>query len=1022
MSNFYTDSSISQKMQALYIAYYGRAADPDGLEYWLGNINPGGKSYEWVAARIASEPEPVGRYDYLAELQAGGSPDASDREAFITEVYDNLFNREPDAVGLAHWVARAEVLEATGQAGVVIREMMDNAQNGDVEKLFNKVEVAQYYTDLVDTGALEYGEGSVSAAIIAEVDQLESSVDAAKAEIDVLAAGGELVIDVLTTDIDVSGVNLATLHAGEVIIGDSTSLNPGDYIAGDGNGTVELDFSMPYFETTSARIEDVSDIVITAKGGLELNTSRWTNIGPDTITINNSTGDVTLIDLQSTTFDADPSSAPGTTYALQDNYSSGDTVTLLFDEQAVDTKDTVVDLGVRETHVGVVMNGMSGGSIEGVALHINDVAGEESVLDDLTVNGIEELGIDGGAPGLDFEITGPLDPGLLVIDASAAESNLHLNVLESTEAMDIWLGKGDDVLNVGDTLGDRDEQDYINGGEGDDTLVADFRTVGTRNPIMENVETADFAFNDDTTVDFSEVDDLETINITPANDNGRVQLIDMDATVTAINVMSPQNPDSDRWSDWDIDYEDGEDADLTFTWTNNSASADNLDHIMFDEVEVLTVVSNGTNDIIFDEFEADDDYDNGETKTKELTFRVENTGDMSVSQYNSIQAVSDVTDMTFETTDNGNLFVASGDIFNCDDGRTIDADDLETLIVRASEKGLIAIGDIEDATQLEYISIFSAGEGIRIDEIDGRESIAGELAGATVSTFNIESYGDGPTGNVIIGSVELEDISEMNVTVHDNAFVSVDSCENFDLQRPGDTLTVQGTGTFAGLNFAQQAFHVMDFSGLSNDNGDVNYSNSNHVVKYIGTEQNDNVFAGTGAQNIETYGGRDNVNFNNNNTATNYINTGDGVDRVNLSNADGSVDVVNVGGTEVNDVILPDGGISPRQIDMIDDFDSRDDALEWGIKGNASNYLEVDGNPLFGGVDSFAEALTLADTEMNAQGLTYFFVYDIRSGNYADDGLLFKDTNADGHADQVIHFEGAQTANFLDGGDIIDIA
>jgi len=214
---------------------------------------------------------------------------------------------------------------------------------------------------------------------------------------------------------------------------------------------------------------------------------------------------------------------------------------------------------------------------------------------------------------------------------------------------------------------------------------------------------------------------------------------------------------------------------------------------------------------------------------------------------------------------------------------------------------------------------------------------------------------------------------------------------------------------------------VMDFSGLSNDNGDVNYSNSNHVVKYIGTEQNDNVFAGTGAQNIETYGGRDNVNFNNNNTATNYINTGDGVDRVNLSNANGSVDVVNVGGTEVNDVILPDGGISPRQIDMIDDFDSRDDALEWGIAGNASNYGEADGsNPWpIPDANSFGDALAWADLAMNSQGLTYYFVYDINAGNYAGDGLLFKDTNADGHADQVIHFEGAQTANFLDGGDII---
>jgi len=76
----------------LYIAYFNRAPDAIGLNFW-GTAFAGGTSLEEMATRFTGQPETAAAY-----------PAGTSNEDFVTTVYDNVFGREPDQLGFDFWV------------------------------------------------------------------------------------------------------------------------------------------------------------------------------------------------------------------------------------------------------------------------------------------------------------------------------------------------------------------------------------------------------------------------------------------------------------------------------------------------------------------------------------------------------------------------------------------------------------------------------------------------------------------------------------------------------------------------------------------------------------------------------------------------------------------------------------------------------------------------------------------------------------------------------------------------------
>ncbi|MFD1252843.1 hypothetical protein DEVEQU_01131 [Devosia equisanguinis] len=185
------DFDISVEVSRLYVSFFNRAADPEGLQYWVKRYNDevaagrDGKMFlEDMADSFAQSPEAKAIYETTA------SPTDAEIKAYISEAYMNMFGRTPDDEGLDYWAGRWKTEMDQGKPGVrVLFEIENAARNStnqnDVDALKNKAEVAAKFTsDFVASGADWKSEDMASAkSIVDKVDHTPASVQSANDEI-----------------------------------------------------------------------------------------------------------------------------------------------------------------------------------------------------------------------------------------------------------------------------------------------------------------------------------------------------------------------------------------------------------------------------------------------------------------------------------------------------------------------------------------------------------------------------------------------------------------------------------------------------------------------------------------------------------------------------------------------------------------------------------------------------------------------------------------------------------------------
>lgn len=146
----------------LYIAYFNRAPDAVGLNFWA-TAYVTGVSLDEIAAQFAPQPETVATY-----------PEGTSNTNFATAVYNNVLGRVPDQAGLDFWVG---VLNA----GAVSRDQFIlkilrgvEAGTSDRAYLDNKVDVGAYFA--VHKGMSDVTKATAAMALY---DGTASGIDAA---------------------------------------------------------------------------------------------------------------------------------------------------------------------------------------------------------------------------------------------------------------------------------------------------------------------------------------------------------------------------------------------------------------------------------------------------------------------------------------------------------------------------------------------------------------------------------------------------------------------------------------------------------------------------------------------------------------------------------------------------------------------------------------------------------------------------------------------------------------------------
>lgn len=146
-------SDYYQMVQGIYVAYFGRPADPGGLDFFASGFKSAGAHTDLVGTANLYNSNDMVRA--LVEVFSGSAESqalyAGDNSVFIDAIYSNLFNRAPDAEGKAFWVNALNTNAMTrGNAAIFI---MASAQGSDATLIARKVQAASLFTTSTDTAA-----------------------------------------------------------------------------------------------------------------------------------------------------------------------------------------------------------------------------------------------------------------------------------------------------------------------------------------------------------------------------------------------------------------------------------------------------------------------------------------------------------------------------------------------------------------------------------------------------------------------------------------------------------------------------------------------------------------------------------------------------------------------------------------------------------------------------------------------------------------------------------------------------
>ncbi|MFH0730222.1 MAG: DUF4214 domain-containing protein [Pseudomonadota bacterium] len=166
-----TNFTTKQFIEGVYVAYWGRAADPEGLNYWEGLFNAGTLGYAGIAENFAISEEGKAAYAYFDTVFNHPENYITEgmRQEFVGAIYQNLFDRAPDAEGLAYWVG---ILSSGGTTpGAFIAAIINSAYDGrlaasadDWDNIDAKIQVAEHYTGKLSASGIAWSAATLQQA------------------------------------------------------------------------------------------------------------------------------------------------------------------------------------------------------------------------------------------------------------------------------------------------------------------------------------------------------------------------------------------------------------------------------------------------------------------------------------------------------------------------------------------------------------------------------------------------------------------------------------------------------------------------------------------------------------------------------------------------------------------------------------------------------------------------------------------------------------------------------------------
>lgn len=251
--------AVYSQLQALYVGYFGRAGDAEGVEYWsevaVSRLLQGQSVDEVIhdiGQAFAQSPE-NGVYAALAgvELDRNNSAQVALVTDLINQTYQYLFSRVADTGGFDFWYEA--LFSGRLSTTDLVDDMASAAQSNDQVVLNNKLAAALYIDQLIHSGAIEdAGLAQLQAAVRPVTN--ESTLLVSKLVSDMQADGSAPALDnttIFSAETFVTGVRAD--HGGNVI------LTGNQVIAGTGNTQAML-YKGPMLDTSLGQVYPLTPV------------------------------------------------------------------------------------------------------------------------------------------------------------------------------------------------------------------------------------------------------------------------------------------------------------------------------------------------------------------------------------------------------------------------------------------------------------------------------------------------------------------------------------------------------------------------------------------------------------------------------------------------------------------------------------------------------------------------------------------------------------------------------------------
>lgn len=964
-------TALQQLVHQMYIAYYQRPADPDGLQYWVDQLEQNG---DWTAVSAAfGAPENEENQALYGDLN---------REQTIAAIYQSAFNREAVAEEVAFWAASE--FSATDLTFAIV----NGAQNSDKATVDNKVAFSAELVAQVGTNAAYAELQDPKALLTAVTEETEVTADYVS---DAVASGKVGEAFSLTAN-DAGGVFVGTAN-NDTFNAEAGSL-AGTTIAGQaGNDTLNATLTGALTNTTKIQSVENVNFDWNAFGTATVDAANIT--GANNLTFTSSKlgyqGNVQVDNAGDNTIVA----GTGANGALDVNggktvtVNAGQAKTVTVDAAATGAVSATVTAGAATTSIDVgsvtafATTNVTGGDAT-TSVEINGTTGSSDVANvtvskDATLafltQAVETVNVtaaDGNK--LTLADASLLDKATITSDGSvtlvAGSDELTTHTLtNSTAGLTIDL--------TSDTAADLSKVSYDllnikNALAGDLTVASGANLKAgvdlTSNQILATAGTSDVV-NLNLTVDQTAIDvidgtnDVETLNIAvdaaDSETDGEIDVATLTAAAVAVSGASKVALGNITANSVDASAVTGE---VTLTEAAGANGAD------------ITAVGSSTakNTVKFATTTADTSYTGGEGV--DVVTMAQTTGDSTVVLGNGANTYTNntltngtavvvggagVDTITVKATDSGantaNVVIQSG----------AGADVVSLDLAGANEQATVELGAGDDKLTLQTAT--SIGDTLVVDGGEGTDTI--DLNGLDLTD-----------GSITLSNVEVLDDSAGTATV-DGALLN------------GKAFTIKGDGNLSTkLDVELDTAGDYDFSGLTLD---ATLTDGIGGLNVTGNSGNDTIVGTSGNDTIATGGGNDTVTG------------GAGVDAMTAG-----------GGNDKFIFAAGDTGKTATTVDSITAFNTAgDDSISFGVAATATNYTEV------GQIDTgttgatFAELTTAANNALD--GTVQFAILEDGTTDAANTGTgsvasnnayAFFDRDMDGTADEVVQLVGVDVS------------